>query len=181
MRFNELAQQRRSIHHFTDEPVTDEELETVLEAARWAPSAGNAQPTRFLVISDELNREMVWESTTGIEGVTPQNFIKKAPVHIIVLADTRAYKGKQSSLFMERFLFQDTSAATMNLLLAVSDTGLGACWVGMFRDEALRESFNIPTTLKPVAIIPVGHTESKEKPRPRKPLTELVYHESLSG
>ena len=113
--------------------------------------------------------------------MTPQNFIKKAPVHIIVLADTRAYKGKQSSLFKERFLLQDTSAATMNLLLAVADIGLGACWVGMFREEALRESFNIPEHLRPVAIIPVGHTKSKEKPRPRKSLSELVYHESFSG
>jgi nitroreductase len=181
MRFNELAKQRRSIHYFTDEPVTEEELETVLEAARWAPSAGNAQPTRYLVVRDEQNREKVWESTTGIEGVTPQNFIKKAPVHIIILADTRAYKRKQSSLFKERFLLQDTSAATMNLLLAVADIGLGACWVGMFREDALRESFNIPEHLTPVSIIPIGHTNSKEKPRPRKPLTEIVYHEYFSG
>ena len=181
MKFNELAKQRRSIHYFTDKPVTEEELETVLEAARWAPSAGNAQPTRYIVVRDEQNREKVWESTTGIENVTPQNFIKKAPVHIIVLADTRAYKGKQSNLFKERFLLQDSSAATMNLLLAVSDIGLGACWVGMFREEALRDSFNIPEHLKPVAIIPVGHTKSKENPRPRKSLSELVYHESFSG
>lgn len=113
--------------------------------------------------------------------MTPQNFIKKAPVHIIVLADTRAYKGKQSNLFKERFLLQDSSAATMNLLLALSDIGLGACWVGMFREEALRDSFNIAAYLKPVAIIPVGHTKSKENPRPRKSLRELVYHESFSG
>jgi hypothetical protein len=51
----------------------------------------------------------------------------------------------------------------------------------MFREDALRVSFNIPVYLKPFAIIPIEHTNSKEKPRPRKPLTELVYHESISG
>jgi len=178
MEFSELVKKRRSIHYFTEDEITDEELDYILEAARWAPSAGNAQPWRFIVVKDPENREKVWRATTGIPDITPQNFIKKAPLHIVVCTDTTAYKGKQARVFSDRFCIQDSAAATMNLLLATADMGLGACWVGMFREEALREDFGIPPHIKPVAIIPVGHTLSKEKPRPRKTLQDLLYEEN---
>ena len=130
LEFSKLVKERRSIHHFTDEEVTDEELKYILEAARWAPSAGNAQPTRYIVARDENKRRKIWETTAGIEGKTPQNFLNKAPIHIIVLTDTSAYKGKQSNIFSERFSIQDSAIATMNLLLAAADTGLGATAIG---------------------------------------------------
>lgn len=179
LEFSELVKTQRSIHFYTDDEVTDDELTYILEAARWAPSAGNAQPTRYIVVRDEETREKIWKSTTGIEGITPQNFIKKAPVHIVVLTDTGAYKGKQSSIKADLYCIQDSSAATMNLLLAAADIGLGACWVGMFRDDFLRELFELPTNIRPVAIIPVGHTNSKEKPRKRKQLEEIVFNEKI--
>ena len=71
MEFSELVKRCRSIHHFTEDEVTEKELEYVLEAARWAPSAGNAQPWRFIVVRRPENREKVWESTTGIGDITP--------------------------------------------------------------------------------------------------------------
>jgi nitroreductase len=179
LEFSKLVKERRSIHFFTDEPVKDDEIHYIIEAARWAPSAGNVQPTRFLVVRNKENRMKIWESTSRFEGITPQNFIKKAPVHLIVLTDTSAYKGRQSSIRSELFCIQDSSAAIMNLLLAVSDIGLGACWVGLFDEDYLRDSFHIPSRYKPVAIIPVGRTKSKEKPRKRKPLADLMFQEDL--
>jgi len=178
MEFSELVKRRRSIHHFTEDEVTDEELDYILEAARWAPSVGNAQPWRFIVVRVPENRVKVWNTTAGIPDVTPQNFMRKAPVHIIVCTDTAAYKGKQSRIFPDRFCIQDSALASMNLLLAAADRGLGAFWMGMFREEALREAFNIPSSVRPVAVITVGHTRSKERPRPRKALEELVYDET---
>jgi nitroreductase len=181
LEFIEAVKKRRSIHFFTNEKVVDEDLEYVLEAARWAPSAGNSQPWRFIVIRNPDNIHKVWESTTGIYDITPQNFIKKAPVIIIVCTDTTAYKGKQSDIKSDLYCIQDSALATMNLLLAVCDRGLGACWVGMFREEKLRDALKIPAKIKPVAIIPVGHTKSQEKSRPRRPLEELVHHETFGG
>ncbi len=67
----------------------------------------------------------------------------------------------------------------MNMLLAVTDIRLGACWVGLFREYFLIEQFELPDNLKPVAIIPVGHTKSKEKPRKRKSLDEIMYYEKI--
>ena len=97
-----------------------------------------------------------------------------------MLTNTDAYKGRQSIIRSDLFCIQDSSAAIMNLLLAVADRGMGACWVGLFREEALRETFNIPAYLKPVAILSDGHTKSNEKPKKRKPLDEIVFHETLN-
>ena len=188
LEFFDVVKKRRSTHYFTKEKVSDEYLEYILEAARWAPSAGNSQPWRFIIVREPENIHKIWEATTGIElkissrrsiPVTPQNFIKKAPVIIVVCTDPAAYKGRQASMNADLYCIQDSAVATMNMLLAVCGCGLGACWVGMFREEKLREALNIPRPIKPVAIIPVGHTKSKEKPRLRKPLEELVHHETF--
>jgi nitroreductase len=186
LEFDDLVRKRRSIHYFTDEEVSDADLLYILEAARWAPSAGNNQPWRFVIVRSTETIEKIWETTTGIEvpissrrsiTVTPQNFIKKAPVIIVVCTDTQAYQGKQNSIFADRFCIQDSAIATMNLLLAAANRNLGACWVGMYREDALSKILNLPSTIRPIAIIPIGHTTSKEKPGPRKPLEELVHYE----
>jgi nitroreductase len=186
LEFDELVKKRRSIHYFTDEEVSDDDLLQVLEAARWAPSAGNNQPWRFVIIRKPETIEKIWETTTGIEvpisskktiTVTPQNFMKRASVVIVVCTDTQAYKGKQNNIFADRFCIQDSAIATMNLLLAVTNRGLGACWIGMYREDALSKVINLPSTIRPVAIVPIGYTQSKEQPRPRKPLNELIHHE----
>lgn len=186
MEFSELVKKRRSIHFFTKEEVTNEDLTYILEAARWAPSAGNSQPWRFIIVRELENIHKIWETTTGIEvtlsatrthSITPQNFIKKAPVVIVVCTDITTYKGKQSSRFSDLYSIQDSANATMNLLLAVADRGLGACWVGLFKQEQLQQVLHLPETIRPMAIIPIGHTKSNEKKRPRKSLEELLYYE----
>lgn len=179
MEFFDVVKKRRSIHYFAEEEVSDDDLNYILEVARWAPSAGNAQPWRFVIVKKPENIHKVWESTTGIFDITPQNFIKKAPVLIVICTDTTAYEGKQARIKSDLYCIQDSALAAMNLLLAVCDRGLGACWVGMFHEDRLREALKIPSTIRPVAIIPVGHTKSKEKPRPRKPLKELVHYETF--
>jgi nitroreductase len=190
LEFDELVKKRRSIHYFTDEEVSDDDLFHILEAARWSPSAGNNQPWRFVIARKPETIEKIWETTTGIEvpisskktiTVTPQNFMKQAPVVVVVCTDTQAYKGKQNNIFADRFCIQDSAIATMNLLLAVANRGMGACWIGMYREDALSQVLNLPATIRPVAIVPIGHTTSKEKPRPRKPLQDLIHYETYQS
>ncbi len=190
MELFEVVKKRRSIHYFTDEEVSNRDLNYILEAARWAPSAGNSQPWRFIIVRKPENIHKIWESTTGIQfpisskrsiPVTPQNFIKKVPCIIVVCTDPTAYKGRQASINSDLYCIQDSAIAIMNLLLAVCDRGLGACWVGMFKEEKLKEALDIPPHIKPVAIIPIGHTKSKEKPRPRKPIEEILYYETFQN
>lgn len=188
LEFCEVVRKRRCVHSFTADEVSDEDLDYILEAARWAPSAGNSQPWRFVIVRKPENIQKVWESTTGMRfavssrksiDITPQNFVKKAPVVIVVCTDTAAYRGRWSSIKESLFCIQDSAASTMNLLLAACDRGLGACWVGMFREDKLRDALNVPPDMRPVAIITIGHTKAKKKPPQRKPLQELVHYETF--
>lgn len=109
---------RRSVRQFTDATVTDSQLERLLRAAMAAPSAGNGQPWRFVVVRDEATRAKLAVATPY---AAP---IGRAPVGIVVLADTAAEK------FAGRWPL-DCSAAVENLMLAAHAEGLGACWLGV--------------------------------------------------
>ena len=132
------------------------------------------------MVKEAANIEKIWKAMAWrAPEITPQNFIKKAPVVIVVCTDTTAYRKRQSSIKSDLFSIQDAAAATQNLLLAAFSIGLGTCWVGMFDEDILRESLDIQKGVKPAAIVPVGHTKSKRNPPPRNSLNEIVSHETF--
>jgi nitroreductase len=142
---------RRSIRQFTDEPVTAEQLETLMRAAMAAPSAGNQQPWRFVVVSDEAQRMRMAEATPYSSPVG------RAPIGIVVLADTRENKHPG-------YWVQDCSAAVQNLLLAAHAIGLGGVWIGVHpepeREAAVLEIVDAPEGFAALCMIAVGHPAS---------------------
>ncbi len=150
---------RRSIRKYTSQPVTDEQIRSLLEAAMSAPSAGNEQPWHFIVIRD---RELLDEITTVH---THASMLKQASVAVLVCADPRLNK------FDVDYWIQDCAAATENLLVAVQDMGLGAVWLGVYpREErvaGLRRIFNIPEEVIPFALVPVGYPAEQKGPEDR--------------
>ncbi len=143
---------RRSIRKFTDKPVPDEMITTLLEAAMMAPSAGNQQPWHFIVIKDRRKLD-------GVPGFHPYcGMIKKASVAIVICG---APEGKK----WPTFWVQDCSAATQNLLLAARDLGLGSVWTGVYpekdRMKGARLLFNIPDNVYPFAIVPLGWPDAE--------------------
>jgi nitroreductase len=109
-----------------------------------------------------------------------QVFVEKAKVVIVVCSDLNIYKTfphKERALSL--FTVQETAAATQNLLLAAHAMGLGACWVSLFSDEQVREALNLSKGIRPVVIVPLGHTKSKTKPKPRRPLKDVVKYETF--
>lgn len=165
---------RRSIRAFTDRRVTDKEVEKLIEAARWAPSAGNIQPWEFIIVRDPKVRHGLCEAALN------QTFVEEAPVVIVVCADsTRSSKG-YGSRGINLYCLQDTAAATQNILLVAHAMGLAACWVGAFREEAAKRVLGIPDELRPIAIVPVGHPAEKPRARPRRPLNNIAHHETFS-
>ncbi len=146
---------RRSIRKYTAQPVSEETIRELLEAAMSAPSAGNQQPWEFVVIND---RKILDE----IPQVHPYaQMCRQAPVAILVCGDLQreAHKG---------FWVQDCSAATENLLIAVNEKGLGAVWVGVYpredRVEGLRKLIQLPEHIIPFALIPIGYPAEKKPP-----------------
>jgi len=170
----EAIRKRRSIRAFTSEDVSEEEIEKLIDAARYAPSAGNIQPWEFIVIRDfDIKRKL---SMAALD----QTFIEKAPVVIVVCANEvlsgRGYGSRGSTLYC----LQGTAAAIQNMLLTACALGLGTCWVGAFHEEDVRKTLNIPMGLRPIAIIPIGHPAEKPEIRYKRASNEIVHYETYS-
>ena len=169
----EAIKNRRSVRTFTPEPVSDGEVEKLIDAATWAPSAGNIQPWEFVVVRDpELKRGLC-------EAAGNQNFVEEAPVVIVVCANTLRSERGYGSRGVNLYCLQDTAAATQNMLLAAHALGLATCWVGAFQEEEARKALNVPTGVRPVAIIPVGHPARKSMARSRRPLSGIIHRETF--
>jgi len=169
----EAIKNRRSVRAFTNEPVSDEEVMKIIDSARWAPSAGNIQPWEFVVVRDaEIKRGL---SAAALD----QTLIEEAPVVIVVCANQLRSASGYGSRGVNLYCLQDTAAATQNMLLAAGALGLATCWVGAFQEEEARKVLNIPSGVRPVAIIPVGHPAEKPVARSRRPLSEIVHHEAF--
>jgi nitroreductase len=169
----DLFKSRRSIRSFTSEDISNEDLEKILEAARWAPSAGNIQPWEFIIVrKPETKREIA-------KAALNQMFIEEAPVVIVVCANEARSSWTYGSRGATLYCIQDTAAAIENILLAACALGLGTCWVGAFHEDEVRRILKIPKGLRPVAIIPIGHPAEKPSPPYKRTLREIMHYESF--
>lgn len=167
----ECIKGRRSVRAFTSDPVREEDLKKILEAAIHAPSAGNLQSWEFVMVRDKDRKLQLAKAALN------QTFIAEAPVVIVVCANL----ARSGRIYGERgrtlYCIQDTAAATQNILLTAYALGYGTCWVGAFREEDLRKILKLPSDVRPVAIIPIGRPAESPAPRPRTPLDRVLHHE----
>jgi nitroreductase len=144
---------RRSIRRYREEPITGAEIKTLLEAAMAAPSASNLKPWHFIVVT---RREILNKLA---EAHPHAKMLNDAPLCISVCGDPDA----------SRYWVQDCSAATENLLLAVTALGLGAVWCGVHpRPERVKEVskiLSIKPPLIPLNLIAIGHPAEEKEPR----------------
>lgn len=145
---------RRSIRTYTDAPVTDEEMHTLLDAAMIAPSAGNSQPWEFVVIR-EKSILAAFPAINQYAAMAP-----KAPVAVLVCGNLKAEK-------YPGFWVQDCSAAVQNLLLAATGLGLGAVWTGIYPEKdriaGTRKLMGLPEHIVPLALVVIGRPASEPK------------------
>ncbi len=147
---------RRSIRKFTSKPIEDAEVNTLLQAAMAAPSAGNAQPWRFIVVREK-------ESFEAIAKLHPYaQMAKESSVCIVVCADLQAEK-------YPGFWVQDCSAAIENMLLAARALNIGTVWTGVTpvadRAAAFKEYFDLPQQAEVLGIVVCGYTDQEFKKR----------------
>ncbi|MDR0339396.1 MAG: nitroreductase family protein [Desulfovibrio sp.] len=162
---------RRSIRKYTEEPVAAEELRILLDAAMIAPSAGNAQPWRFVVIDDKT-------LLARIPAIHPYaGMAARAPLGIVVCGDLRREK-------YHGFWVQDCAAATQNLLLAATGLGLGAVWTGIYpvedRVAAFSGLLNLPEQCVPLSLVVLGRPAMHAEARSRFD-ESLVHHNTFDG
>ena len=146
---------RRSIRTYTREPVSAEDIDTILRAAMAAPSAGNQQPWRFVVTTERETLDLMAESTPY------GKMLREAPLAIAVCADTRDLRHPQ-------MWQQDCSNAAENALIAIHSLDLGAVWLGfwpkMERVEPLKATLDLPEGIEPLCVLAIGHPAEGQPP-----------------
>ncbi len=158
----EFLKSRRSIRRFKPEKPPLDLVLKVLDTARFAPSAKNSQPWEFIIVDDPK----VKSKLAGIHvGAKP---LENAPMAIVVISD----KTKSPTSYLV-----DGANAVMYILLALHAVGLGGVWIQTLRDiEKIQEILGLPNEKIPVAIIALGYPDESPKPKPRRPLEELVHY-----
>ncbi len=144
---------RRSVRDFTNEEIPESAIEALVDALRWAPSAGNLQSRKFYFVFNEEVRNKLAQTGLKQDFVS---FIARAPLVVVACADHQI-ASRYGVRGIHLYCIQDTAASVQNLLLAAHELGLGACWVGAFKVDKVREILNLPDNLIPVAIVPVGY------------------------
>ncbi len=170
MEFTDVIQARRSVRRFrTDMPVSDEQVQTLLEAAIASPSAGNCQPWHFYVVRDPALRKGLVTAALG------QAYVAEAPVVIVVCADPERSAARYGSRGRDLYCIQDTAIATTYMMLAATNMGLETCWIGAFDEERAAAVLDLPPHLRPVAMLPVGHAAREASGRSsRRPQEDVV-------
>lgn len=153
---------RRSIRKYSPEPIPEEKLQTIFDAARLAPSAANRQPWRFVVVQDSNRKKSLSEAAND------QTFLKDAPVIVVAIGDPDV---------SARWYEKDTMTALEHIVLAATTLGYGSCWIGAFDEDAVKRLLKIPTKMKVVALLPIGVPAEKPAARPRKALSEIFFKE----
>ena len=201
--FLELARNRRSIRKFKPDPVPDEYIRKILEAARWAMSGANGQPWEFIVIKDPVTKKRMGEAfqhyhnnqiasemtrlpeyrhgtaTNKDRASTPW---QEAPVIIAVLGDMRTMMiSTIIQRIYEQHTFDHNMANTVQMIhLAVAALGLGSQWLSIDppRNEAIKPILGIPPEIRIFALVPLGFP-AQQKTGNRRELDELVHYEKF--
>lgn len=191
---------RRSIRRFRPEPLSDEQIGLLLEAARLAPSSLNAQPWRFKVVRDPAT--IAWIADQGSH---KQHWVSRAPAVFVCCADLSCYVQDAAATLralkdsgglppdmlagVEEYVRREEcappemlrAAAALNCAIAITlimlqavELDLGACWMGMFDEPAIKERLRLPDNLAVIALLAVGRPSESPPPRSRKTLDEIV-------
>ncbi len=167
MDFNKLIEARYSVRSYTDEQVSDDDLQAVLNAARLAPTAANRQAFKLVVIHTAGREE-------ELSRIYSREWFVQAPIIIAacgIPADNWISKGGKS------FVDVDTAIVMDHLILAAADRGLGTCWIAAFDPYAVREILELPIDVEPIVLTTLGHPADSGKPKLRKDMADIVCFE----
>jgi len=151
----------RSIRNYTEKKVHLEQIGDILDTARYAPSSGNLQNWKFIIVRDSKKREEICHACLA------QYWMALAPIYIVVCCEkdkVKQFYGKRAELFA----IQNCAIVSHAIMLKAHELGLGTCWVGMFEPKTVSRILNIPENVEPQVIITLGYPE-KSKIDPGKP------------
>ena len=172
MEFNDVIKNRYSVRRFTDEKVSQEMIDEILEMGRIAPSGNNNQPTVVYVLDEERLEKLKGSSKTKETRISPGTF--KSKQAFLICYD----KTKEVRRPTDKFTFgiTDSSIVTTYMMLKITELGLGSVWIGYFNPTSIKEVLELPDNHEVSAILTFGHIHKSSKPDPkatRKPIEEF--------
>jgi nitroreductase len=167
MDFSQLIRQRYSVRAYAPDPIEEEKLQQVLEAARLAPTAANRQPFQLIVIPT-AGRE------AELQRIYKRDWFVQAPLVLCACAiPAQAWVRMDGKPYAD----VDVTIAMDHLILAATELGLGTCWIAAFDPAAAREVLSLPEGLEPIVFTPLGYPADEPRSKRRKALSDLVRDE----
>lgn len=164
MNFYEVIKKRCSIRSYKPNPVEEEKLNRILEAARMAPSAANRQPICFVIIKDEKTKQQ-------LKRVYDEKWFYTAPIIVCVCSiPEKAWIRSDGKNYADI----DAAIAMDHLILAATEEGLATCWVAAFKVSILKSLLKLPLGVEPLAMTPIGYPQDIPEPTYRKPIEDIV-------
>ncbi|HEV3474501.1 MAG TPA: nitroreductase family protein [Actinomycetota bacterium] len=173
--FHEVIRRRFMCRSFQDRDVPEQKIEAILDAARRFPSAGHTQPQEFVVVRDASVKHDLARAALD------QMFLADAPVLIAVVSDTDRSAARYGRRGVEFYSILDGGFASMIVLLAAVDQGLGAAFVAAFDDDAVGAVLHLPTHVRPIGLIGVGYCAEAPGRHRRRPRQEIIHLDRYSG
>ncbi|MBI4317668.1 MAG: nitroreductase family protein [Chloroflexi bacterium] len=188
--FLDLVRRRRTVRRYLDDPVSDEQIDNIIEAGRWAPSGVNTQPWEFLIVRDRatigdlaslwIADQALTEERDPTFSPSDKQYLKRVPVMIVVLADTRCRRvyPRLNEETPDVIFHHSMAAAIQNMHLAAAAQGLGSVWLSVhpYMQGPLRKLLNVPPILDVEVVIPVGHPTREFEGR-RRDTARMVHRE----
>ncbi len=166
----EAIKSRRSIRSYSDRKIEEDKLKKVLEAGRLAPSAGNMQEWKFVVVQDQDLKEKLGTAANN------QRFIAKADV-IIVGCATEV----EEIMTCGQYTYPiDLAIAMDHMSLQAVEEGLGTCWIGAFKEDEVKKILGIPPEVRVVELMPLGYPLFMPEPRSRKRFEDIITYDRWS-
>jgi nitroreductase len=165
--FSELIKSRYSVRDYKPDPVEDEKLQQVLEAARMAPTAANLQPFQFIVIHPQGRQ-------AELQRIYQRAWFTQAPLILCACAIPA-----EGWVRVDGKVYTDVDVAIVmdHLILSATELGLGTCWIADFDPAAARKVLGLPEGVEPIAFTPLGYPAGQPPAKARKPLSALVRYE----
>ena len=175
--FLELVKSRQSDRAYLDKPVEKEKLDRILEAARLAPSACNAQPWKIIVVTDPEKRMQVAEATES-KLLSMNHFTKQAPVQFVVLEESANFTSNAGGWATNKhYPHIDLGVVAAHISLAATDEGLGSCITGWCDEKKIQKVLEIPKNKRVMLVILLGYSSQSLRNKKRKSKDEILSWE----
>ncbi len=172
----EIIVSRQSDRRYSDKPVEKEKLGRIIDAGRMSPSACNAQPWKFVVVTDpELLKRLAEAASAKL--LHMNKFVAQAPAMIVIIREKPNFVSKIGGTIKNKdYSLIDIGIASENICLQATAEGLGSCMIGWFDEAEARKILGIPGTKRVELIITLGYSQSEYRTKKRKPPGEVVSY-----